>query len=332
MAADKKIRFYHGASTDIDAKIEDGTINESDFIVGSDNDTLYYVDETKTVKALGSAKTKESITVNTGGSAVGGIKDGQVIDAGTSLDDFIKKLLLKQVPATYTKPGVTIAVASGNGAGDYEVGTNISTTLKAIFTQNDAGALTSLGIFKSGQSDAIISGAESPVTSEAQEFVIPDGNVIFTATAAYGEGAIKQDNLGNDSPSGHIEAGSVTSNQLWFSGKRNLFYGTGVGSVPELTSEVVRGLSKSTLNPKNGQTFDVSVAVGQQYVIIAYPKTLRSMTKCFYVEQNTDLVANFIESTLSVQGANGAAGADYRVYTYGMSVPSAATMTLQVQI
>ena len=56
------------------------------------------------------------------------------------------------------------------------------------------------------------------------------------------------------------------------------------------------------------------------------------MTKCFYVEQNTDLVENFKQTTISVQGANGAAGADYKVYTMGLSVPAAAALTLQVTI
>ena len=115
-------------------------------------------------------------------------------------------------------------------------------------------------------------------------------------------------------------------------GKRNLFYGTGVGAAPEVSSEVVRGLANKKLGPANGTSFNINVAVGQQYVIIAYPATLRDLTKCFYVEQNTDLAANFEKSNISVQGTNGAAGADYKVYVYEMAIPAAAGMTLQVQI
>ena len=99
-----------------------------------------------------------------------------------------------------------------------------------------------------------------------------------------------------------------------------------------MTSELVRGLANKKLGPTNGTTFDINVAAGQQYVVIAYPATLRNLTKCFYVEQNTDLVENFALQTKSVQGANGAAGADYKVYVYSMAIPAAAGMTLQVQI
>ena len=111
-----------------------------------------------------------------------------------------------------------------------------------------------------------------------------------------------------------------------------MFYGTGVGAAPSVTSENVRSLASKKLNPTQGYSFNITVAEGQQYVRIAYPNTLRKITKCFYVEQNTDLAANFEEEVISVQGANGASGADYKILTYEMAVPAAAAMTLQVQI
>ena len=241
-------------------------------------------------------------------------------------------LTQKSVPATYTQPGVTCRVSSGTAAGSYEVGTSITTTLQATFTQNDAGALTTLAINKSGESSPIISGATSPQTTDAQTFTLGEETVSFTATASYAAGPVKNDNLGQPSPEGQIQAGSKTSAAVSFIGKRNLFYGTGTGATPEMTSELVRGLANKKLGPANGTTFDINVAAGQQYVVIAYPATLRNLSKCFYVEQNTDLVENFALQTKSVQGANGAAGADYKVYVYSMAIPAAAGMTLQVQI
>lgn len=331
--ADSVIKFFHGASTGIQGKIEDGTINESDMIITSDTDELYYVDNTKTPHALGSSKSTEEVEVNLGsGGSVGGLTTGDTIPAGTTLDELITMLTQKSVPATYTQPGVTCRVSSGTAAGSYEVGTSITTTLQATFTQNDAGALTTLAINKSGESSPIISGATSPQTTDAQTFTLGEETVSFTATASYAAGAIKNDNLGKPSPEGQIQAGSKTSAAVSFVGKRNLFYGTGTGATPEMTSEVVRGLANKKLGPTNGTSFNINVAAGQQYVVIAYPATLRNLSKCFYVEQNTDLVENFALQTKSVQGANGAAGADYKVYVYSMAVPAAAGMTLQVQI
>lgn len=331
--ADSVIKFFHGASTGIESKIEDGTINESDMVITSDTDELYYIDSTKTPHALGSSKSTEEVEVNLGsGGSVGGLATGDTIPAGTTLDELITMLTQKSVPATYTQPGVTCRVSSGTAAGSYEVGTSITTTLQATFTQNDAGALTTLAINKSGESSPIISGATSPQTTDAQTFTLGEETVSFTATASYAAGAIKNDNLGKPSPEGQIQAGSKTSAAVSFVGKRNLFYGTGTGATPEMTSELVRGLANKKLGPANGTTFDINVAAGQQYVVIAYPATLRNLSKCFYVEQNTDLVENFALQTKSVQGANGAAGADYKVYVYSMAIPAAAGMTLQVQI
>lgn len=329
--ADKIIKFYHGASTGIQGKIDDGTINESDIVITSDTDEIVYIDETKTQKPLGSSKSKQEWEVQLGsGGTVGGLKTGDTIPEGTTMDELIKLLTQKSVPASYTQPGVTCRVSTGTVAGSYEVGTEINTTLQGTFTQNDAGALTQIEVLKNGVS--ILSQATSPITTEAQTFTLGEETVSFTAKATYADGAIKNDNLGQPSPDGQIKAGSKTSSAVSFTGKRNLFYGTGVGAAPEVSSEIVRGLANKKLGPANGTSFNINVAVGQQYVIIAYPATLRDLTKCFYVEQNTDLAANFEKSNISVQGANSAAGADYKVYVYEMAIPAAAGMTLQVQI
>ena len=329
--ADKIIKFYHGASTGIQGKIDDGTINENDIVITSDTDEIVYIDETKTQKPLGSSKSKQEWEVQLGsGGTVGGLKTGDTIPEGTTMDELIKLLTQKSVPASYVQPGVTCRVSAGTSAGSYEVGTEINTTIQGTFTQNDAGALTQIEVLKNGVS--ILSQAASPITTEAQTFTLGEETVSFTAKATYVAGEIKNDNLGQPSPEGQIKAGSKTSSAVSFVGKRNLFYGTGVGTAPSVTSELVRGLSNKQLGPSNGTSFNINVAAGQQYVVIAYPTTLRKITKCFYVEQNTDLAENFTEQTISVQGANGAAGADYRVLVYQMAVPAAAGMTLQVQI
>lgn len=332
MAADKVIRFFHGDEAGIDAKISDSTINSSDFIVTT-QDELIYIDEDLSKHPLGSSKSKQEWEVKLGANGtVGGLKTGDTIPEGTTLDELIKLLTQKAIAPTYTAPGVTIRNSAGQAAGAYEVGTNINTTLQALFTQNDAGALTNLAIYKQGTPDALISDGTSPVSTEAQEFQLTDGSVTFYATATYAEGEIKNDNLGQPSPDGHIQAGSKNSSNFTFTGQRNMFYGTGVGAAPEPSSENVRSLTNKKLNPTQGYSFNITVAQGQQFVRIAYPATLRKITKCFYVEQNTDLAENFVEKTISVNGANGAAGADYRVLTFSMDVPAAASMTLQVQI
>lgn len=334
MAVDKTktISFFHGPTTSMQGKIDDGTITESDFVVSSDEDILYYIDNTKTPVALSNSKSKQEWEVNLGtGGTVGGLKTGDTIDAGTDLDTLIKLLTQKSVPATYTQPAVTCRVSSGTAAGNYEVGTEITANIQGTFTQNDAGALTNIKIMK-GASE-VISQATSPVTAESQTFTLGDETVSFTAVATYAEGAIKNDNLGQPSPDGHIQAGSKTSGAVSFVGKRNLFYGTGTGALPEVTSELVRGLTNKKLGPANGNTFTITINVGEQYAIFAYPATLRDATKVKYTETNDEnVLQNFNKTTISVNGANNAPGADYKVYTFVMATPAQAVMHLEVTI
>lgn len=327
----KIIRFYHGDKSGIAAKITDGTINGSDFVVAKDTDELIFIDADKNQKPVVS-RSKEAHMVNLGANgSVGSLKTGDTIDAGIDLDTLIKKLTQKSVPATYSQPGVTCRVASGHSAGNYEVGTVINTNIQGIFTKNDAGNLTSIEILKGGT--PVATSTTSPVNATDQSFTLGDETVSFTAKAAYAEGAIKNDNLGDPSPEGHIAAGDKTSSAVSFTGKRKLFYGTGVGEVPAVTSAMVRALSNSTLAPTQGQTFNITVSVGQQYVVFAYPASLRDVNQVMYVETNdTGMASSFTKSTISVEGANGATGADYKVYTYGMATPAAAQMTFKVTI
>lgn len=333
MPADKIVKFYHGASTNIQGKIDDGTINESDIVITADTDEIIYIDENKAQKPLGNSKSKIEHEVNLGsGQSVGGLETGDTIPEGTTLDELIVMLTQKAQPVSYTQPGITCRVSAGTAAGTYEVGTEINTIIQGLFTQNDAGAITNLEIKRSDVEDALVSGASASLTTDPQQFTLLDQTISFTATATYAAGEIKNNNLGQPDPTGQIQAGSKTSSAVSFIGKRNTFYGTGVGTAPEITSDVVRGLSGKTLGAANGTSFNITVSAGQQYVIIAYPSALRNLTKCFYVEQNTDLVDNFTQSTVSIEGANGATATPYKVYLYSMAVPAAAAMTLQCQI
>lgn len=326
------IRFFHGPESGIDAKIADNTITPADFVVTTEDD-LIYIDQDKSKHPLGSSKTKEVHEVNLGGS-IGGLSDGTEIPTGTTLDEFIAMLTQKRIAPTYTQPAVTVRWGSGGSASQSaEVGASMTVTAQGYFAQNDAGALTSISLYQQGISEPLATSATSPVEHELQAVIVPEGSLQYYATAIYAEGEIKNDNLGEPSPDGHITAGTKQSGYLTITGKRNLFYGTGVGSIPSMTSEVVRGLANKQLGPSNGTTFTINIAVGQQYVIFAYPATLRDVNQVMYVETNdTGMAASFTKETISVQGANGAAGADYKVYSYGMATPAAAPMTFKVTI
>ena len=334
----EKVSFFHGKEANIVRAIAEGKINGSDFIVTSDTDNIIYVnkeqvgEEEKLVQhILGGAKTKQPLTVNLGdGGALGGFSTNDEISAGTSLDDIIKKLLVKRIPATYTRSTVSITCPK---AGSYEVGTNVEVGVTGTFKQNDGGAVTKMQVIKNGATPAALESATSPITY-AETLSVPDGNTTYKVIAEYAQGAIKKDNLGDDSPAGRIEAGSVTSSTSTITGFRKAFYGAGLGDPAIATSDDIRALGYSANAVKKGTTFSISVPEGQQFAVFAYPKSIGEVAQVMYVEtSDTGASSKFTRSEVNVCGATAEQDAiAYYVYSYKMAVPASANMTFKVTL
>lgn len=318
-----------GAKENIDSAKANGSINAFDILHLSNGEIAWIDKDNNTV--INTPRTQTDIVVN--GVTGLGITNGSTISAGATIDDIVRMMVQKAIPATYTKPSVSITNNSGTASGNVEAGTTVTPKLKATFTKNDAGALTSIKI-NNGSAD-VATGTTSPLTFTGEAYVIGDETISFTASASYGDAPVKTNNLGAESKENWFAAGSVNSSAYSITGKRNLFYGTGVGAVPTVTSDVVRGLANKKLSPANGTTFTVNVTVGQQYIVIGYPDTLRDLNNVTYVEANdSGMAANFTKHEISVAdargGENGMTG--YKVYTYAMAVPAAAPMTFNVTI
>lgn len=335
----EKVSFFHGKEENIAQAITDGKINGSDFVVTSDTDNLIYVnkeqvgEEEKLVQHIlgNNAKTKQALTVNLGdGGALGGFSTNDEISVGTSLDDIIKKLLVKRIPATYTKPTVSIACPK---AGSYEVGTSVAVGVTGTLKQNDGGAVTKMQVIKNGVTPAALETTASPI-EYTETLSVPDGNTVYKVIANYAQGAIKKDNLGEDSPAGRIEAGSVTSSNVTITGFRKAFYGAGLGDPAIATSDEIRALGQSANAVKKGSTFSISVPEGQQYAVFAYPKSIGEVAQVMYVETNdTGASSKFTRSEVNVCGATAEQNAiAYYVYSYKMAVPASANMTFKVTL
>lgn len=322
-------KFGYGNKEDIAAQIESSAFDEGDLIVTKNTDELVFIDPEKNQKAIKS-RTEKAYTLN--GTDLGALKNGETIEAGTSIDDLLKLITQKAIPATYNKPTVSISRTGGNTAGTFEAGTSIAVNLKSDFTKNDAGDITDHKIYKN--SDVIHEGgASGSITFDVEAFTLGDETVNFKSEASYADGPIKNNNLDQPSPEGQIKAGKINSTNLSYTGQRNLFYGTGVGELPELNSATVRGLTGKKLNPTQGYSWNIDIAIGQQYVIFAYPNTLRDVNQVMYVETNdTGMASSFTKTEVEVEGANGFTTKTYKVYTYKMAAPAAAPMTFKVTI
>lgn len=318
-----------GSKANIESAKASGAINARD-VLFLDNREVGWIDKDGNT-VISTSRTQEAIVVN--GVTGLGIANGATIPAGISFDEFVKMVVQKAIPASYTKPTLAIANNGGQASGNVEAGSTISPKLKATFTKNDAGDLTSIAI-KKGSAD-VATGAESPLTYAGEDIVIGDETITFSATAAYDDAPVKQNNLGADSTENWFAGSTVSSSNYSITGKRNLFYGTGVGAVPTVTSSMVRDLPNTKLAPTQGHSWNINVAVGQQYIVFAYPADLRDVNNVTYVEANdSGMASSFTKTTIDVADARGGENGlkSYKVYTYAMAVPAAAGMTFKVTI
>lgn len=327
--SDKMTKHAFGSKDRIESAKTSGAIDAYD-VLHLDNGEMGWINaDGETV--INTPRTQTDIKVN--GVTGLGIGNGETIAAGASIDDIVKMLVQKAVPASYTKPTLALANNGGQASGNVEAGTSVTPKLKATFTKNDAGDLSAISISKGGT--AVAEGTASPLTYNGEAIVVGDETVTFTASATYGDAPIKNNNLGQESKENWFAGDTISSSAYSISGKRNMFYGTGVGEVPTVNSGFVRGLTNKKLAPAAGTAVTINVAVGQQYIAFAYPASLRDVNNVTYVEANdSGMASSFTKSTVNVADARGEDHGlmSYKVYTYKMAVPAAAAMTFKVTI
>lgn len=318
-----------GSKDNIETAKAAGTLDAYDML-HLDNGEMGWIDkEGKTV--IHADRTQKAHTLN--GTSLGALANGSTIPAGKTLDEIVAMITAKAIPATYTKPTLSLANNGGQASGNVEAGTSITPKLKATFTKNDAGAMTAISIKKG--STSVADGTTSPLTYTGDAAVIGDETITFKASATYGDAPVKNNNLGEESKENWFAGGTIESSAYSITGKRNLFYGTGAGALPTVDSTLVRGLANKKLAPAAGTTFTINVDIGQQYIVFAYPADLRDVNNVTYVEANdSGMASSFTKHTKDVADARGGENGlkSYKVYTYAMAVAAAAPMTFKVTI
>lgn len=251
-------------------------------------------------------------------SAIGNITltNGQATIAaeGKNLKQVFETIFVKEKNPTVTQPSVSVSLS---GAGAKEVGTKVTPSYNATFNKGsyeygpDTGLAATWAVKDSRNEEG------TAAAGSFSELEVGDNtNYTVTATATYGAGATPLTNIGNPYAAGAIVAGSKNGTSSAITGYRNSFYGT-LTEMPEaLSSATIRGLSgKANAKWTNGRTFTISIPVGAKAVIFAYPATLRDVTSVKDVNGlSAEVKSAFVKSTLSVEGANAYAGADYKVY------------------
>lgn len=129
MAQTSKHAF--GSKANIDAAKAAGTIDANDILFLDNREIGWIAKDGSTI--MSTSRTQEAITVN--GVTGLGISNGASIPAGTSLDEFVKMVVQKAIPATYTKPTLAIVNDGGQASGNVEAGTSVTPKLMATFTK-----------------------------------------------------------------------------------------------------------------------------------------------------------------------------------------------------
>lgn len=320
-----------GEKADLENAISGGTVNEYDEVFLTDTHEMGYVDSSKQFHLI-QDKTQAQITVN---QPIGGFKQGEVINAGTSLEKLLKTILVSRIVPTYTQPSVAIANNNGTNPGTFEVGTEIDPNLRATFNQGDAGALQSIVILKNGSPIPDATSASSPYEYDPEAFTLTEGTTTFKARATYAEGEIKKDNYEDDAP-GHITAGSKDSSQsVTYTGSKYIFYGQGAGTIPTRDSAFIRGLASKVWNKTGRLDTDgdgTTFSTGNQWICIAVPAP-RNVTVVNYLQgPDPNFITEFKNETVQVTDAGGTNTIEYNVWYYNPAVANAADMTLQITI
>lgn len=256
------------------------------------------------------------------GTSVGAIDEPYTFPQGMSFTDWVELISQKVLPPSYSGPSTTLA--SSPTPTNTEVGTVLSPQFTRTFNQANAGALTAYRLRKNGTTIA----STSPYVDS--NITITLATVSYQGEVDYAQGPVLNDNFGNPNPSGQIPAGTVVSNIITFVGKRKAFYGT-PSSTPS-NSAGVRAMSDSSFNATNNADVDsagvgqvpapspnfiITIPIGATRVVIAYPADQRAVASIKYQElSDSEVKSNFVETSVSVEGANGFTPVTYRVFTY----------------
>ena len=290
-------------------------------------------------------------------SSIGNKRIGDTIEAGTSLQAILMDILSQRLQPSASSPGASIILTNDNSNGanvEVEIGTTYTPKYRTTFSSGSftygpaTGVTSTAASIAFGTSSSKVSGVTADIAANGlngasgtlPSYVVPDTTkrylyLTYGWTASTGTPV---DNLGDVATNGtKIDAasGKSATSSHGVTGIRRMFGGSSE-SAPSLVSNTVRNLASKK---KAGTgTFDVTIAEGANYAIIAVPSNLK-ITK---VEDGnafgTDIFSEFNDpQTVSVGGADatadsiGSYATNYKVYVYAPSASlSANTYTVHV--
>ena len=279
-------------------------------------------------------KTTEEIVVT--GVTVGNLSNGTSIARGTSLEDLIKQMLMKELDVTKTLPTAQISLSSDSTkAGNYEVGTQISITPTAKYTDGKFTGVSGYSYTLNAgcaQGEVTLKLGDTEIESGAkQEFFIEEGITKLSLSIGYGaSSATPVTNMGNASEVS-IPAGTATvseANEPKYVGYVNMFIVHLPDTTTELTSDIIRGGRGMAI--KEGTSFQQFDAPGgtQRTIILRRTNQKPSVEGNLGSSYNSSFLAG--EDTVLVYGATNNWSDDYYYWYYDRATPITEKETIKV--
>lgn len=251
---------------------------------------------------------------------------------GKNLKEVWNSIFVQEKNPSIVQPSVSLSVPQAKA---YEVGTKVVPSYSAALNPGSYSYGPATGIVATAWEVSDTAGNTANTASgNFPELQVTDGiSYKITAKATHGGGAVPVTNIGNTYPDGQIKAGTKSAtSSVAITGYRNSFYGT-LTDKNDLTSDVVRGLTKSGKALANGNSFTVTVPVGALRVVIAYPAALRDITSIKDVNgMNAEISSGFSKSTMAIEGMNHYDAINYKVYTMDFAAANDTANKLTVTI
>ena len=276
-----------------------------------------------------------TITADVGVHTVGSSGSKTLSTTGKSVKQVMDLLFSEERNPIITQPSVNLTSTS---MGSKEVGTRLTPNYTATLNPGSYqfGPATNVTASSWNVTDTA-GGTKNTSSGNFSELqVTDDTNYSITATVQYTQGTIPLTNLGNEYQEGRIQSGSTSKTLGHITGFRRTFYGTITNKNSDINSDLIRGLSgRSAEALKDGSTFDIRIPKGAIRIIIAYPATLRDLTKVLDVNGfNAPIQSEFLKNkiNLQVEGANNYQSKEYKVFYLDYANPNDTINTYKVTI
>ena len=224
----------------------------------------------------------------------GGMTEEEREQLEKNTSDISTILGIVDTPPTYTKPTLSISFNTST----LEHNKSTSVTITPNFKQNDAGSVSKYVLYKNG-TEIFNNTTVSSYTDSAT--ITHNGSISYSATATYGDGAIKNTLLGIPYPNTSIKAGSVSASGTIRAYALSYY---GVINSSTITENDISSLS-SRLSSSKSYTYTVSLS--EQRIIYMYPQSFGTLTS-IKDANNFDYINSYTRTTLSYNGV------DYYVY------------------